>query len=111
VRGAARCRAAGATTRSSGRSFGSGTSHGRKASSGSSGLPVAVRARAAFHVRDPAGASRLAAVEADPRARLADVAEQAGVSEATVSRVLNATGRGSRPPPGKAALTALDVLG
>jgi LacI family transcriptional regulator, repressor for deo operon, udp, cdd, tsx, nupC, and nupG len=45
-----------------------------------------------------------------PRARLADIAAQAGVSEATVSRVLNAR-------PGVAAatrevvLTALDVLG
>ena len=44
------------------------------------------------------------------RATLADIAEQAGVSEATVSRVLN-----DRPGPSastrQAVLTALDVLG
>lgn len=45
-----------------------------------------------------------------PRARLADIAAQAGVSEATVSRVLNArpgVAAGTR----EAVLTALDVLG
>jgi LacI family transcriptional regulator, repressor for deo operon, udp, cdd, tsx, nupC, and nupG len=44
------------------------------------------------------------------RARLADIAVQAGVSEATVSRVLN--GRpGVADPTRQAVLTALDVLG
>jgi len=45
-----------------------------------------------------------------PRARLSDIAAQAGVSEATVSRVLNArpgVAAGTR----EAVLTALDVLG
>lgn len=45
-----------------------------------------------------------------PRARLADIAAQAGVSEATVSRVLNdraGVAEGTR----EAVLTALDVLG
>ncbi len=45
-----------------------------------------------------------------PRARLADIAAQAGVSEATVSRVLN--GRpGVAEATRDAVLTALDVLG
>jgi LacI family transcriptional regulator, repressor for deo operon, udp, cdd, tsx, nupC, and nupG len=44
------------------------------------------------------------------RARLSDIAAQAGVSEATVSRVLN--GRpGVAEPTREAVLTALDVLG
>ena len=44
------------------------------------------------------------------RARLSDIAAQAGVSEATVSRVLN--GRpGVAEPTRQAVLTALDVLG
>ncbi len=46
----------------------------------------------------------------NPRARLSDIAEQAGVSEATVSRVLNdrpGVSSGTR----MAVLTALDVLG
>ena len=49
-------------------------------------------------------------VTENPRARLSDIAEQAGVSEATVSRVLN-----DRPGVSSATrqsvLTALDVLG
>jgi LacI family transcriptional regulator, repressor for deo operon, udp, cdd, tsx, nupC, and nupG len=45
-----------------------------------------------------------------PRARLADIAAQAGVSEATVSRVLNAR-PGVAPGTREAVLTALDVLG
>ncbi|GAB3686840.1 LacI family DNA-binding transcriptional regulator [Angustibacter aerolatus] len=44
------------------------------------------------------------------RARLADIAEQAGVSEATVSRVLNAK-PGVADATRQAVLTALDVLG
>src|SRR5690242_21396870 len=45
-----------------------------------------------------------------PRARLADLARQAGVSEATVSRVLNDK-PGVSPDTRQAVLTALDVLG
>ncbi len=45
-----------------------------------------------------------------PKARLADVAAQAGVSEATVSRVLNGK-PGVGPDTRRAVLTALDVLG
>src|SRR5437763_15719714 len=45
-----------------------------------------------------------------PRARLADLARQAGVSEATVSRVLNDR-PGVSPDTRQAVLTALDVLG
>jgi alanine racemase len=44
------------------------------------------------------------------RARLADIARQAGVSEATVSRVLNDK-PGVSPDTRQAVLTALDVLG
>ena len=44
------------------------------------------------------------------RARLADIAEQAGVSEATVSRVLNDR-PGVSPSTRQQVLTALDVLG
>jgi LacI family repressor for deo operon, udp, cdd, tsx, nupC, and nupG len=44
------------------------------------------------------------------RARLADIAAQAGVSEATVSRVLNGK-PGVAEPTRQAVLTALDVLG
>ena len=46
----------------------------------------------------------------NPRARLADIAEQAGVSEATVSRVLNDR-PGVSTSTRQAVLTALDVLG
>ncbi len=46
----------------------------------------------------------------DGRARLADIAVQAGVSEATVSRVLNAR-PGVAETTRQAVLTALDVLG
>ncbi len=46
----------------------------------------------------------------NPRARLSDIAEQAGVSEATVSRVLNDR-PGVSPATRQAVLTALDVLG
>src|SRR3954452_7970569 len=45
-----------------------------------------------------------------PRARLADLARQAGVSEATVSRVLNDK-PGVSADTRQAVLTALDVLG
>src|SRR5215471_10930622 len=45
-----------------------------------------------------------------PRARLADIARQAGVSEATVSRVLNDR-PGVSADTRQAVLTALDVLG
>jgi alanine racemase len=45
-----------------------------------------------------------------PRARLADIAGQAGVSEATVSRVLNDR-PGVSPDTRQVVLTALDVLG
>jgi LacI family transcriptional regulator, repressor for deo operon, udp, cdd, tsx, nupC, and nupG len=45
-----------------------------------------------------------------PRARLADIARQAGVSEATVSRVLNDK-PGVSQETRQAVLTALDVLG
>jgi DNA-binding LacI/PurR family transcriptional regulator len=45
-----------------------------------------------------------------PRARLADIAAQAGVSEATVSRVLNGRS-GVAEATREAVLTALDVLG
>src|SRR5687767_6276838 len=44
------------------------------------------------------------------RARLADIARQAGVSEATVSRVLNDK-PGVSPETRQLVLTALDVLG
>lgn len=44
------------------------------------------------------------------RARLSDIAQQAGVSEATVSRVLNDR-PGVAPETRQAVLTALDVLG
>src|SRR5215510_406734 len=44
------------------------------------------------------------------RARLADIARQAGVSEATVSRVLNDKA-GVSADTRQAVLTALDVLG
>ncbi len=50
------------------------------------------------------------AVSDAPRARLADIAEAAGVSEATVSRVLNDR-PGASPSSRQAVLTALDVLG
>jgi LacI family repressor for deo operon, udp, cdd, tsx, nupC, and nupG len=46
----------------------------------------------------------------NPRARLADIAEQAGVSEATVSRVLNDR-PGVSATTRDAVITALDVLG
>ena len=46
----------------------------------------------------------------NPRARLADIAEQAGVSEATVSRVLNDR-PGVSAATREAVITALDVLG
>lgn len=46
----------------------------------------------------------------NPRARLADIAEQAGVSEATVSRVLNDR-PGVSAATREAVVTALDVLG
>ncbi len=46
----------------------------------------------------------------NPRARLSDIAEQAGVSEATVSRVLNDR-PGVSPATRQQVLTALDVLG
>lgn len=46
----------------------------------------------------------------NPRARLSDIAEQAGVSEATVSRVLNDR-PGVSTTTRQAVLTALDVLG
>jgi len=49
-------------------------------------------------------------VSENPRARLADIAEQAGVSEATVSRVLNDR-PGVSSSTRQAVLTALDVLG
>jgi alanine racemase len=49
-------------------------------------------------------------VSENPRARLADIAEQAGVSEATVSRVLNDR-PGVSTATRQAVLTALDVLG
>lgn len=45
-----------------------------------------------------------------PRARLADIAQHAGVSEATVSRVLNDR-PGVSPDTRQTVLTALDVLG
>ena len=54
--------------------------------------------------------SRLPIVSENPRARLADIAEQAGVSEATVSRVLNDR-PGVSTATRQAVLTALDVLG
>ncbi|HEX6498323.1 MAG TPA: LacI family DNA-binding transcriptional regulator [Micromonosporaceae bacterium] len=47
---------------------------------------------------------------ASPRARLADIAAQAGVSEATVSRVLNGK-PGVSDETRQVVLTALDVLG
>ena len=50
------------------------------------------------------------ALPAPSRARLADLAKQAGVSEATVSRVLNDK-PGVSPETRQAVLTALDVLG
>ena len=46
----------------------------------------------------------------NPRARLSDIAEQAGVSEATVSRVLNDR-PGVSSSTRQSVLTALDVLG
>jgi len=46
----------------------------------------------------------------NPRARLADIADQAGVSEATVSRVLNDR-PGVSAATREAVITALDVLG
>jgi LacI family repressor for deo operon, udp, cdd, tsx, nupC, and nupG len=49
-------------------------------------------------------------VSENPRARLADIASQAGVSEATVSRVLNDR-PGVSVATRQAVLTALDVLG
>jgi LacI family repressor for deo operon, udp, cdd, tsx, nupC, and nupG len=49
-------------------------------------------------------------VSENPRARLADIAGQAGVSEATVSRVLNDR-PGVSVATRQAVLTALDVLG
>src|SRR6187402_3297323 len=55
----------------------------------------------AFSSSPPSGAGR---------ARLADIARQAGVSEATVSRVLNDK-PGVSPDTRQAVLTALDVLG
>jgi alanine racemase len=53
---------------------------------------------------------RLPVVSENPRARLSDIAEQAGVSEATVSRVLNDR-PGVSTSTRQAVLTALDVLG
>jgi len=49
-------------------------------------------------------------VSENPRARLSDIAEQAGVSEATVSRVLNDR-PGVSSSTRQSVLTALDVLG
>lgn len=51
-----------------------------------------------------------AGMSENPRARLADIAEQAGVSEATVSRVLNDR-PGVSASTREAVITALDVLG
>src|SRR3712207_5805286 len=48
--------------------------------------------------------------EGGPRARLADIARQAGVSEATVSRVLNDK-PGVSDDTRQSVITALDVLG
>ena len=47
---------------------------------------------------------------AQPTARLADIAAQAGVSEATVSRVFNGRA-GVSPTTRQSVLAALDVLG
>ena len=58
----------------------------------------------------PSATGRRAATADRSRARLADIAEQAGVSEATVSRVLNDK-PGVSTETRQAVLTALDVLG
>lgn len=54
--------------------------------------------------------SAMSSSSGGPRARLADIARQAGVSEATVSRVLNDKA-GVSTDTRQAVLTALDVLG
>jgi alanine racemase len=84
-------------------SFGMSSSSGSRASrpapSAGSARPALRGSRAHSSLPAPGG-----------RARLADLAKQAGVSEATVSRVLNDK-PGVSPDTRQAVLTALDVLG
>ncbi|MBN1174323.1 MAG: LacI family DNA-binding transcriptional regulator [Micromonosporaceae bacterium] len=75
------------------------------ADSASSGPP-----QAGVPTESSAGAPSAAARARSSRARLSDIARQAGVSEATVSRVLNDKA-GVSQDTRQAVLTALDVLG
>jgi DNA-binding LacI/PurR family transcriptional regulator len=66
--------------------------------------------RSTARARRPAGGRNGAGAEAPPTARLSDIAAQAGVSEATVSRVLNGK-PGVAATTRQSVLAALDVLG
>jgi LacI family transcriptional regulator, repressor for deo operon, udp, cdd, tsx, nupC, and nupG len=85
----------------------SSTSGGRGAAATNGGGP---RAGAGSSAPRAGMGSAGASAGGGPRARLADIARQAGVSEATVSRVLNDK-PGVSEETRQGVLTALDVLG
>jgi alanine racemase len=76
----------------------------------SAAMSTSIAGGGAQKVPEPARAKASANQHSSGRARLADIARQAGVSEATVSRVLNDK-PGVSAETRQAVLTALDVLG